>query len=129
MRIRVVGFVVLWLALLALPVSVFADDADVPYTVESINKGRALFVTLCTACHGQDGKAQIDVVANATDLTDPSGYKHGSDNASIDKSIKDGAGAVMPAWGPVLKNPADIVHLRNFIQSLWPENQRPPLQK
>jgi mono/diheme cytochrome c family protein len=108
---------------------VFADEIAVPNTAESINRGRALFMTLCTQCHGHDGKAQIDVVSNATDLTDPSGYRNGRDNASIAKSIKDGAGAVMPAWGAVLKDPADIAHLRNFIQSLWPEAQRPPVVK
>ena len=113
--------------LLALTGFVLAAEVDVPNTTESINKGRVLFMNLCTQCHGRDGKAQIDVVSNATDLTDPSGYKHGSDSASIDKSIRDGAGAVMPAWGTVLKDPADIDHLRNFIESLWPEAQRPPM--
>ena len=106
-----------------------ADDSDVTNTVESINKGRVLFANLCTACHGHDGKAQIDVVADATDLTDPSGYRNGNDRASILKSIRDGAGAAMPAFGTVLKNPADIGHLRNFIQSLWPTEQRPPIVK
>jgi len=108
---------------------VCAADVDVPNTAESIAKGRALYLNLCSACHGIDGKALIDVVSNATDLTDPGEYKSGSDNASIVKSIRDGVGAVMPAWGMVLKDPVDIQHLRNFIQSLWPEAQRPPVVK
>ena len=115
------------LALSFMSVLCSAAELNVPNTQESINKGRALFQTLCTQCHGHDGKAQIDVVANATDLTDPTAYLHGSDDAAIEKSIRDGAGAIMPAWGTELRNPDDIGHLRNFIQSLWPEDKRPAL--
>jgi cytochrome c oxidase cbb3-type subunit III len=101
---------------------------DTPNTSESIAKGRTLFANLCAQCHGHDGRAQIDVVADATDLTDPSAYRNGSDPDSIVKSIRDGAGAGMPAWRSELKD-TDIAHLRNFIQSLWPPAQRPPLSK
>jgi mono/diheme cytochrome c family protein len=111
--------------LLAAAMPLSANDVDVPNTVTSINKGRLLYMTLCTACHGHDGKAQIDVVSNATDLTDPGAYNFGSDVASIDKSIRDGVGATMPAWGPTLRDPADIGHLRNYLRSLWPQAQRP----
>ena len=115
--------------LTSLAMPTVAADVAVPNTADSIGKGRALFLNLCAGCHGVDGKAQIDVVANATDLTDPSGYKNGSDVATITKSIRDGSGAVMPAWGPVLKDPADIGHLLNYVRSLWPEAQRPPIVK
>jgi mono/diheme cytochrome c family protein len=108
---------------------VFAGDADVPYTAESINKGRGLYMTLCTECHGRNGKAQVEAVSDATDLTDPAGYRNGSSDAAIYKSIKEGAGTGMPPFGSVLKTEADIGNLRNFIYSLWPEARRPPVAK
>lgn len=108
---------------------VLAAESEVANTAASIAKGRGLFMNLCTQCHGRDGRAQVDVVADATDLTDPAGYRDGSDDAAIARSIREGAGAGMPAWGAVLKAPSDIGHLRNFIQSLWPEAQRPAVVK
>jgi len=111
----------------ALPV--FAGAADVPNTAESISKGRGLYMNLCTECHGRNGKAQVDVVSDATDLTEPAFYRNGSGDAAIDKSIKEGAGAGMPPYGAVLKSEADVGHLRNFIHSLWPETKRPPVVK
>jgi mono/diheme cytochrome c family protein len=97
-----------------------------PNTAESIASGRALFRLHCTQCHGADGRAQLDVIANATDLTEPSLYLNGSTEADVYRSIHDGAGVAMPAWGAQLG--ADAVgELVNFVRSLWPEGQRPPV--
>jgi mono/diheme cytochrome c family protein len=115
--------------LLATSVPAFAGEADVPNTAESIKKGQGLYMTLCTECHGRNGKAQIDVVSDATNLTDPALYRNGSSDAAIYKSIKDGAGAGMPPYADVLKSEADIGNLRNFIKSWWPEAKRPPVVK
>ncbi len=41
------------------------------YQGPSIARGKILFARDCTECHGADGKSLVDVVANATDLTDP----------------------------------------------------------
>ena len=95
-------------------------SAAVPTSPESISKGRALFLANCTACHGNDGKSQVDVVSNATDLTEPTLYHSGTTDADIERSIRDGIGGVMPAWGSVFKNEESIGHLKNFIKSLWP---------
>jgi cbb3-type cytochrome c oxidase subunit III len=94
--------------------------AAVPTNAESINKGRALYMSNCTACHGNDGKSQVDVVSNATDLTEPLLYHNGATDADISRSIRDGIGGVMPAWGAVFNNEESIEHLKNFIKSLWP---------
>jgi len=107
----------------------FAGEADVPYTAESIGKGRGLYMTLCTECHGRNGKAQVEAVSDATDLTDPARYRNGSTDAAIYKSIKEGAGAGMPPFGAVLKTEADFGNLRNFIYSLWPEAKRTTVVK
>jgi cbb3-type cytochrome c oxidase subunit III len=98
--------------------------ADVPYSPESVEKGRALFMANCTPCHGNDGKSQVDVISNATDLTEPLLYRNGRTDADLDRSIRDGVGGVMPAWGPVLNSDESISNLRNFIKSLWPADQR-----
>jgi mono/diheme cytochrome c family protein len=102
-----------------------AGEADVPYTSESIDKGRALYASLCTECHGRDGKSLVDVISDATDLTEPDLYRNGTSDAAIDQSIRDGAGSGMPPFGSRLKGEDDVGHLRNFIKSLWPEARRP----
>lgn len=115
------------LALLAaMSMPTVAGEADVPNTAESIDKGRALYMRMCVECHGRDGRSQVEVISDATDLTEPLLYRSGSTDAAIDKSIRDGAGSGMPAYGAELKGAADIGHLRNFIKSLWPAAQRPP---
>lgn len=113
--------------LLVMAVPAVAGDAEVPYTMASIEKGRALFMNLCTECHGRDGKSLVDVISDATDLTEPDLYRDGISDAAIDRSIRDGAGSGMPPFGSHLKDPDDVGHLRNFIKSLWPEAQRPAL--
>lgn len=99
--------------------------ADIPFSVESAEAGRALFMSNCTQCHGNDGKSHVDVISDATDLTEPDLYRNGATDADIISSIRDGVGGVMPEWGRVFKNTADIEHLKNFIKSLWPADQRP----
>jgi cbb3-type cytochrome c oxidase subunit III len=99
--------------------------ADVTYSAESVAKGRALFMSNCTQCHGNDGKSQVDVISDATDLTEPALYRNGKSDADILKSIRDGRGGVMPAYGALLKSDESLGHLRNFIKSLWPAGQRP----
>ena len=102
--------------------------SPVPFTKSSIDRGRNLFNNECTACHGPDGKAQVDVVADATNLTDPSLWKSGAAEGQIFRSIRDGAGLTMPPYKTLIRKEEDIWHLVNFIRSLWPEAQRPKLQ-
>ena|SRR5579863_3853187 len=103
--------------------------SPVPYTKKSIAKGRGLFARSCTGCHGPDGKATVDVVANATDLTSPKLYQNGFSEGEIFRSIRDGQGASMPSFKNQLHSEEDIWNLVNFIRSLWPESMRPPLQE
>ena len=100
----------------------------VEYTKKSITAGRNGYVRSCAACHGQDGKAQVDVVADATDLTSPNLYKSGTSDGEIFRSIRDGAGETMPPFQTQIEKETDIWDLVNFIRSLWPDGQRPQLQ-
>ena len=95
-------------------------------TQKSIARGRTLYMTSgCVSCHGNDGKAMIEVVANATDLTNPSLYKSGSEPGEIFRSIRDGAGVAMPPFKAQISHEEDIWHLVNFVRSLWPAGQKP----
>jgi len=100
----------------------------VPFSKESIARGRATFARNCTACHGNDGKSEVDVVANATDLTEPKLWRSGTAEGEIFRSIRDGAGDTMPPFKSQLQKEEDLWHLVNFIRSLWPEPMRPKLQ-
>lgn len=110
---------------LALGASGAGAEGEVPNTAESIARGRTLFQFHCTQCHGADGRAQVDVIANATDLTEPALYLNGSSAADIYRSIHDGAGVAMPAWGAQLGGSTPVWDLVNFVRSLWPEDRRP----
>jgi mono/diheme cytochrome c family protein len=89
----------------------WADEA-------SIERGATVYKQYCTECHGQDGRAEIDVISDATDLTDPDAYYSGSDEQDIYNSIAFGAGVAMPGWQETIADD-DITHLVNFIRSLW----------
>jgi mono/diheme cytochrome c family protein len=95
-------------------------------TKESVTRGRRLYMTSgCVSCHGNDGKAMIEVVANATDLTNPSIYKSGTLEGEVFRSIRDGAGVAMPPFKAQISHEEDIWHLVNFIRSLWPADRKP----
>lgn len=100
----------------------------VPFTKASLAQGRTLFTHHCTGCHGNDGKAMIDVIADATNLTEPKLWKSGTSDGEIFHSIRDGAGLNMPPYKNQIRKEEDLWHLVNFIRSLWPESQRPKLQ-
>ncbi len=84
---------------------------------------------MCVECHSADGKSVTDVIADSEDLSDPTVYRNGSSNEAIDKSIWDGAGVGMPAYRGQLKSYDEVIYMRHFIQSLWPEKLRPALVK
>jgi mono/diheme cytochrome c family protein len=99
----------------------------VPFTKKSIAHGRTIFAQSCSPCHGPDGKSQVDVIGNATDLTSPKDYKSGTSDGEIFRSIRDGAGDSMPSFKSQLAGDAEMWDMVNFIHSLWPESMRPPL--
>ena len=101
----------------------------VAYTKKSISRGRIIYSQNCTGCHGADGKAELAVIAEATDLTSPKLYKNGTSDGEIFRSIRDGAGDQMPPFSSQIDKEEDLWHLVNFIHSLWPESMRPVLQE
>ena len=99
-----------------------ADDAKnpIPFTSKSISQGKATFARMCTGCHGVDAKAGKDDVPEASDLTDPKGYKNGTTEGEMFRSIRDGQGTSMPSFKADLKPDDEIWHLVNFVRNLWP---------
>jgi len=101
----------------------------VPFSKASIDRGRILFIRDCTECHGPDGKSQVDVIADATDLTEPKFWMNGTSDGESFRSIRDGAGDAMPPFSDPIEKAEDMWHLVNYIRSLWPEPTRPKLQE
>lgn len=84
-----------------------ADDA-------MAKKGKELFAENCSACHGEDGKGNIEM--GAPNLTDGI-WLYGGSPEQIAKSIETGRGGVMPAWTGRL-DPATIKMLTVYVHSL-----------
>ncbi len=114
----------LTVSLLLFTATTIQAEIPSPDSDESIAKGSELYMRFCTECHGKDGRALMDVISDATDLTDPDVYYNGSTREDIYRSISDGAGVGMPPWKTQLSDEQDIWHLVNFIRSLWTEEQR-----
>lgn len=104
-------------------------QSPVPNTRKSIKRGKTYFVRMCAECHGPDGKALLDVVANATDLTSPKRWYSGTTEGQIFRSIRNGAGESMPPFKDQLRNEEDMWHMVNFIRNLWPKDIRPQIQE
>jgi mono/diheme cytochrome c family protein len=102
--------------------------SPVPFSAKSIKRGQVMYKRLCVECHGYDGKSQIDVIADASDLTEPEYYYHGSTEGEVFRSIRNGAGENMPPYKDEVRNDKDIWDLVNFTRSLWPAKLRPKLQ-
>ncbi|MDH4165895.1 MAG: cytochrome-c oxidase, cbb3-type subunit III [Gammaproteobacteria bacterium] len=61
--------------------------------------GQARFQTVCSACHGMDGKG--NPLLGAPNLTDEI-WLYGGDAATIKQTLMDGRNGQMPAWGDKL---------------------------
>jgi mono/diheme cytochrome c family protein len=103
--------------------------SPVPFSNASIARGKILYTRACTECHGADGKSLVDVIANATDLTNPKAWRSGTSEGEIFRSIRDGAGEAMPPFAEKVSKDDDLWHLVNYLRNLWPDSARPKLEK
>jgi cytochrome c oxidase cbb3-type subunit 3 len=77
-------------------------------------KGKKIFADNCAACHGDDGKGNLEL--GAPNLTTQV-WLYGPTEADIEQRVTLGGGGVMPAWGAKLDQPT-IKTLAVFVHSL-----------
>lgn len=107
--------------LLAVPAAGALAADPPPADAAAVERGARLFQQHCTECHGRDGRAQLDVISDATDLTVAVDYYNGYTDEDIYNSIANGAGVAMPAWRPVVGSDEAVWDLVYFVKSLWAE--------
>jgi mono/diheme cytochrome c family protein len=101
-----------------------AITSSVPYSEQSVREGRKHYLRLCQSCHGKDGRALESFDFEATDLTAPDRYRHGSTDGDIFFSTKEGAGMDMPPFKEKLTD-EQVWQVVWFVRSLGPESARP----
>jgi cbb3-type cytochrome c oxidase subunit III len=99
-------------------------ENPLPHDEATIKAGNALYLYHCQTCHGRDGKAQDNVDFQAADLTAPDTWNHGTTDAAIFVSTKEGAGFDMPPFKREFED-HEIWQLVHFIRSIGPEELRP----
>lgn len=104
------------------------SENPVPYSKESLDRGRKLYMVHCSQCHGADGRGLTAVVAQARDLTDPDLWSYGTSDAEIFRTISNGAGVGMPGFKTLIPDSSQLWDLVNFVRSLWPESKRPKVE-
>lgn len=99
----------------ALYVSTLSDPAvSTAENTAQVEAGREVFQTNCVACHGDDGKGNMDVGApNLTDRT----WLYGGDLQTITDTIRGGRQGHMPNWGERL-SPVQIKVLALYVNAL-----------
>jgi cytochrome c oxidase cbb3-type subunit 3 len=80
----------------------------------AVKRGEEHYANNCAACHGEDGKGNIEL--GAPNLTDNI-WLYGGTPAQIAQSIHTGRGGVMPHWTGRL-DPATIKMLTVYVHSL-----------
>jgi cytochrome c oxidase cbb3-type subunit 3 len=89
---------------------------------DAAERGEKMFATICSACHGPQGKG--NQVVGAPDLTD-SYWLYGSSMASLHKTLHEGRQGVMPAWKPVLGDTRTRL-VGAYVWTLSPHQDPPP---
>lgn len=80
----------------------------------AVERGQAIYVEQCAACHGDAGKGNVEL--GAPNLTDAI-WLYGGDKDSIKTSIHTGRGGMMPAWSGRL-DPVTTKSLAVYVHSL-----------
>jgi mono/diheme cytochrome c family protein len=104
-----------------------ALKSPVAYGEEAVHEGRKHYLRLCQNCHGKDGRALESFDFEATDLTQPDRYRHGSTDGDLFFSTKEGAGNDMPPFKDKLTD-QQVWEVVWFLRSIGPESARPKVE-
>ena len=88
------------------------DMATLQKDPKAMRLAKNTFSQYCQSCHGKDGKGQT----NFPNLTDQAWFWGGSE-AQITQTITHGRKAIMPAWGPMLKEKG-VTNVANYVKSI-----------
>jgi mono/diheme cytochrome c family protein len=99
-------------------------ESPLAYTPEVVSEGRKHYLRLCQNCHGKDGRALESIDFEATDLTEPIRFRHGSTDGDLFYSTKEGAGNDMPPFKDKLTD-EQVWEVVQFLRSIGPETARP----
>jgi cytochrome c oxidase cbb3-type subunit 3 len=89
-------------------------DGVEPEQGVDVAAGKKIFLDNCAACHGEDGKGNIEMgSANLTTKV----WQYGNDINDLIYTITYARNSVMPAWGPRL-DPETIKSLAVYVHSL-----------
>ncbi len=87
---------------------------DTGFSDADLAKGKKVFETTCSACHGQEGKG--NKLLGAPDLTNGK-WLYGSSQAQVMYTIRNGRNGIMPPWKDILGE--EKVHLVSaYVYSL-----------
>jgi mono/diheme cytochrome c family protein len=89
-----------------------AASTEVNYGATAVTEGREIYMSLCQACHGADGKGNDGMAAN---FVDDKSILAKSDIELLDV-IANGKGT-MPAWGAILQPWQQISVLQHIRQT------------
>ncbi|PNK61417.1 cytochrome-c oxidase, cbb3-type subunit III [Psychrobacter sp. FDAARGOS_221] len=95
-----------------LSISKNQEETEVDSALAS--EGKAIFDEKCFICHGTDAKGMVET--GAPNLTDGI-WLFGGDRATIQETIRNGRGGVMPEWETKLGNER-IMLLASYVYSL-----------
>lgn len=103
-----------------------SQTADVWYTSAQVREGRGIYNNNCASCHGAMGQGARNWRERGADGNFPAPPLNGSGHTwhhpmpVLEKIIREGGPANMPAWGHMLSD-AEIKSVLAYVQSLWPQ--------
>lgn len=103
-----------------------AEPGQVWYTDAQVRQGRPIYNNNCANCHGAMAQGARNWRQRGPDGNFPAPPLNGSGHTwhhpmpVLERVIREGGPANMPAWGHTLSD-AEIKAVLAYVQSLWPE--------
>lgn len=99
-------------------------ENPIPYSGESVARGKQFYARFCVKCHGRDGHGDTEMreflSTHPSDLTDAT-WKYGARDGDIFLVIKNGTEYDMESFGDRLSDER-IWHVVNYLRSLGPKS-------